>query len=351
MLGRSLRITGHTARACSSRRGLASAAAGVDFRLSNDQKALQQLARTFAREEVMPKSAHHDKTGEYPQELFRKAWELGLVNAHIPEAYGGGGLGNLEGIVLAEELSYADAGVMTAIEINTVAALPVILAGSEAQKREYLGRLTAAPTQAAYAVTEPGTGSDVAAIKTRAEKKGDEWIVNGAKMWITNGGVANWYFLLARTGAPGTPAGSAFTAFIVDRNTPGLTVGVKEDMLGQRASDTRGITFEDVRVPAANVLGREGDGFKLAMRVFDYTRPPVAAGAVGIARRATDEAIAYALQRRSMGVPIAQHQAVAFKIADMATGVEAARLLTYKVSGGRGRPDSAGWCDQARKVL
>ena len=149
---------------------------------------------------------------------------------------------------------------------------------------------------------------------------------------ITNGGVANWYFVLARTGAPGDAAGSAFTAFVVDRDTPGITVGKKENNMGQRCSDTRGITFEDVRVPAANMLGAPGKGFKIAMGAFDFTRPPVASGAVGLARRATDEAVRYALERRTMGKPIAQHQAVAFMIADMAAGIEAARLLTYKAA-------------------
>jgi acyl-CoA dehydrogenase len=192
--------------------------------------------------------------------------------------------------------------------------------------------MTEAPIQAAYCVTEPGAGSDVAGLKTRAVKKGDEYVINGSKMWITNGGRANWYFLLARTGGPDDPASAAFTAFIVDRDSPGITVGRKEVNLGQRCSDTRGITFEDVRVPAANVLGAPGKGFAVAMKTFDATRPPVAAGAVGLARRALDEAVAYSLTRKTFGKPIAEHQAVAFKLADLAAGVEAARLLTWKAA-------------------
>jgi len=216
------------------------------------------------------------------------------------------------------------------MEGNGLAEAPVIIAGNEEQKKKYLGRMTEAPLQAAYCVTEPNAGSDVAGIKTRAVKKGDEYIINGAKMWITNGGRANWYFLLARTGAPDESAGTAFTAFIVERETPGITVGKKEINMGQRCSDTRGITFEEVRVPAKNVLGAPGKGFQVAMKAFDQTRPPVAAGAVGLARRALDEALNYSQQRKTMGKPIAQHQAVAFMLADMATGIEASRLLTWK---------------------
>jgi acyl-CoA dehydrogenase len=222
---------------------------------------------------------------------------------------------------------------MTAIEANGLAAAPVILAGNDAQKKEYLGRLTAEPIAASYAVTEPGAGSDVAGLKTRAKKVGDEWVINGSKMWITNAGYANWFFVLAKTAEdPAAGPGSAFTAFVVDADTKGITLGPKEINMGQRCSDTRGVTFDDVRVPAANVLGAVGKGFKVAMGAFDQTRPPVAAGAVGLARRALDEALKYALERKTMGKPIAQHQAVAFMLADMAAGVEAARLLTYKAA-------------------
>lgn len=182
---------------------------------------------------------------------------------------------------------------------------------------------------AAYCVTEPGAGSDVAGIKTKAVKKGDEYVINGQKMWITNGGVANWYFLLARTD-PDAPPGKGFTGFIVDRDSPGVTVGRKEWNMGQRASDTRGITFEDVVVPKENVLGSEGVGFKIAMGAFDKTRPPVAASAVGLARRAMEEALRYSLERKTMGKFIAQHQAVNFMLADMAIGIETSRLAVQR---------------------
>lgn len=208
--------------------------------------------------------------------------------------------------------------------------MPVIMAGNKEQHKKYLGRLQEEPLVAAYAVTEPGAGSDVSGIKTKAERKGDEYILNGQKMWITNGGMANWYFVLARTNPdPKAPSSKAFTGFIVERDTPGITPGRKEKNMGQRCSDTRGITFEDVRVPKENVLIGEGAGFKIAMGTFDKTRPPVAAGAVGLAQRCLDEAVKYSMQRKTFGVPIATHQGVSFMLADMAIGVETARLAYY----------------------
>ena len=287
------------------------------------------MARKFVAEEVIPIAAEFDQSMEYPSEIFGKAWELGLCNPHIPEAYGGMGLSTLDGVVIAEELAYGCTGMMTAMEANNLASAPVYIGGNDEQKKEYLGRLTSEPLQAAYAVTEPGAGSDVAGAKTTARKVGDDYVINGSKMWITNSGFANWFFVLAKTD-PSKGAGGAFTGFIVDADTPGINVGRKEINMGQRCSDTRGVTFEDVVVPAKNVIGTEGMGFKLAMGAFDYTRPPVAIGAVGLARRAMDEAWAYALERNTMGVPIMQHQAVSFMLADMAMGIEASRLLVYK---------------------
>ncbi|XP_054250096.1 medium-chain specific acyl-CoA dehydrogenase, mitochondrial isoform X2 [Indicator indicator] len=205
--------------------------------------------------------------------------------------------------------------------------MPVIIAGNQQQQQKYLGRMTEEPLMCAYCVTEPGAGSDVAGIQTRAEKKGDEYIINGQKMWITNGGKANWYFLLARTHPdPKAPASKAFTGFIVEANSPGIQVGRKELNMGQRCSDTRSIVFEDVRVPHENVLRAEGAGFKIAMGAFDKTRPPVAAGAVGLARRALDEATKYALERKTFGKLLVEHQAVSFLLAEMAMKVELARL-------------------------
>ncbi|KXJ08799.1 medium-chain specific acyl-CoA dehydrogenase, mitochondrial [Exaiptasia diaphana] len=304
---------------------------GLSFEMSDELKALQDMSRKFAREEIMPVAAEHDKTGEYPWEIIKKAHALGLVNGHIPESCGGPGLGILDACVITEELAYACTGIQTAIEANSLAEMPVILAGSPEQQKKYLGRMMEEALMAAYCVTEPGAGSDVAGIKTRAEKKGDEYVINGQKMWITNGGVANWYFVLAKTD-PTAKAGQAFTGFIVDADSPGITRGRKEWNMGQRASDTRGITFEDVVVPKENVLGAEGLGFKIAMGAFDKTRPPVAAGAVGLAQRALDEATKYAMERKTMGKPIFMHQAVSFILADMAVGVETSRLAMHRAA-------------------
>lgn len=304
---------------------------GYSFELNETQKEFQDMARKFSREEIIPVAAEYDRTGKYPWDIVKKAWSLGLMNTHVPAHCGGLDMGVFDGCLVAEELAYGCSGIMTAIEASGLGQSPVILAGNKEQQKKYLGRLLEEPLVAAYCVTEPGAGSDVNGVKTRAEKKGDEWIVNGQKMWITNGGVANWYFLLARTNPdPKAPASKAFTGFIVERETPGITPGRKEINMGQRASDTRGITFEDVRIPKENVLIGEGAGFKIAMGAFDRTRPPVASGATGLAQRCLDEATKYALERKTFGVPIAHHQAVAFILADMAINVETARLAWMK---------------------
>lgn len=306
-------------------------AGGLNFILSEEQQQIQNLAREFAKNEIIPVAAQYDRSGEYPYDIIKKAWEIGLMNHHIPIKDGGHGLGVLDGCIIAEELSFGCSGISTAIEANNLAQAPLIIAANDAQRKKYLGRMLEEPLMSAYCVTEPGAGSDVAGIQTKATKKGDKWIINGQKMWITNGGVANWYFLLARSD-PSVSAAKGFTAFIIDADSPGITKGRKEVNMGQRASNTVGITFEDVEVPEENVLGRPGDGFKIAMGAFDRTRPPVAAGAIGVARRAMEEASAYSLQRKTMGKLIAEHQAVAFMLADMATGIEAARLLTYRAA-------------------
>ncbi|MBK9966801.1 MAG: acyl-CoA dehydrogenase family protein [Holophagales bacterium] len=297
----------------------------MDFSLTEEQQALQELARKFAREEMAPKAAHHDETGEFPREIAKKAWELGLMNTHIPPEYGGMGLGTLDGCIITEELAWGCTGIATAMEANALASAPVIVAGNDEQKKEFLGRLTSEPLFAAYAVTEPGAGSDVAGIRTKARKVGDDYVIDGSKAWITNGGVANWYFVLAYTDQEKKHKG--MSGFIVPADTPGITVGKKEWNLGQRASDTRGLTFEEVKVPAKYLLGKEGDGFRIAMSAFDHTRPPVASGAVGLAQRAMDEAIKYSRERKTFGMPIAAYQAISFMIADMAMQIEAGRHL------------------------
>lgn len=302
----------------------------IHLDLSPEQLALIELAKQFGEKEMRPRIEHHDHTGEFPREVINKAWEVGLMNTHIPQEYGGMGLGVLDGCLIAEELSAVCSGMYTALEANSLAQAPVLVAGSDAQKKKYLAPMTEKPMLAAYCVTEPVAGSDVAGIKTQAKKVGNDYVINGSKMWITNGSVADWYFVLAHTDTSKGIAG--MTGFVVDAKSPGIEVGKKEMNMGQRCSDTRGISFTDVKVPAENRLGDEGHGFKIAMAAFDHTRPPVAAGAVGVARAAMEHAIRYSQERKTFGVPIYKHQAISFMISDMAMNVEAARMLVWKAA-------------------
>jgi len=304
---------------------------GYNFKPTEEQQQYLDMAEQFTKNEIIPTAAQYDASGEYPWEILKKAHAAGLMNLHIPQEYGGMGLGTLDGCLITEKMAYGCTGIMTAIEANGLGSMPIMIAGNEEQKKKYLGMLIDEPVMCAYGVTEPGAGSDVSGVKTRAEKKGDEWVINGQKMWITNGGVASFYFVLARTNPdPKCPSSKAFTGFIVDADTPGVSPGRKEKNMGQKCSDTRGITFEDVVVKKENVLIGEGAGFKVAMGAFDKTRPPVAAGACGLAQRAMDEATKYATERKAFGVPIINHQAVSFMLADMAIGIEATRLAYIK---------------------
>jgi acyl-CoA dehydrogenase len=300
----------------------------IGFGLSEEQQQIRDLARDFAKNEVAPKARHHDETGEYPMEICKKAWELGLMNTHIPEEYGGPGLGVLEGCLVAEEIAWGCTGIGTAMEANTLAEAPIIVAGNDEQKKKWLTPMTEEFRLAAYCVTEPGAGSDVQSIQTSAKRHGDEYVLNGSKMWITNGGVANWYFVLAYTDASQGHRG--MSAFLVPRDTEGVSVGKKEKNMGQRCSDTRAVTFQDVKVPAASRLGDEGQGWLAAMAAFDHSRPIVASAAVGLARSACEHAVSYARERETFGRPIAKHQSIGFMIADMACAIEAARLLVWQ---------------------
>ncbi|EIE75495.1 hypothetical protein G6F46_004455 [Rhizopus delemar] len=324
---------------------------GISFSLTEEQKSIQEMARKFTKDEIIPVAAEHDQTGKYPWEIIKKAWELGLVNTHVESKYGGMELGVLDSALISEELAYGCSGIQTAIEANNLAEAPLVVAGNDFQKKKYLGRMTEEPLVASYGVTEPGAGSDVAGLRTQAVKKSDgSWVLNGQKMWITNAGHANWFFVLARTNS-NAGAGNAFTGFIVDADTPGITLGRKEINMGQRASDTRGVTFEDVVVPAENVLGSEGEGFKIAMKAFDITRPLVAAGAVGLARRAMEESVRYSLERKTMGKPIFNHQAVAFMLADMIMGIESSRLMVYRSAWMRDQGQRNTWYASMAKAM
>ena len=303
----------------------------VDFTLSEEQLMLQELAREFAAENVRPMAEHWDATSEFPMEAIEAAHDLGLMNLHVPEEYGGMGMGTMDEVVVQEEFAWGDPGFATAAYSNGLTAAPIITGGTEEQKAKYLGRLTEAPRIAAYAVTEPGAGSDVASIQSTAVKDGDDYILNGSKMWITGAGKADWFFVLAYTDKAAGYKG--MSAFIVDADSDGLSLGKKETNMGQRASDTRSINFEDVRVPAANLVGGvEGKGWFNAMTAFDLSRPNIAAHATGISRAAFEHALQYADERETFGKKLHQHQAIQFMLADMKTKIEASRALTWKTA-------------------
>ena len=299
----------------------------VDFNLTDEQKDIRDLAHDFAEKEIRRVAWDLDKDSTFPHEIVQKAWEVGLMNSHIPEEYGGPGLDYLTGCLIEEELGWGCSGVGTTLMCNGLATAPVALGGSDAVKKEYLGMLTEEPKLASFCLTEPDAGSDVSAMRTTAVKKGDKYVINGTKCFITNGSHANWYTVYAKTDKEAGHRG--ISAFVVPRDA-GVVVDKKEDKLGQRASDTAMISFNAVEVPAGNLLGEENKGFKLAMMTLDRTRPGVSAMAVGIGQAAFEYARDYAKERVQFGVPIAMHQAIQFMIADMATKVEAARLLTWK---------------------
>ncbi len=301
----------------------------VDFTLTDEQKSLREMAHDFAANEIRPVAWEYDRDGTWPQEILQKAWELGLMNNHIPEQYGGPGLDYFSGALIEEELSWGCSGIQTSIGCNGLATAPILLGGSEETKKKYLGMLTEEMRLASFCLTEPDAGSDVSGMKTTAVKQGDKYVINGSKCFITNGGHADYYTVYAKTDKEAGHRG--ISAFVVERDW-GVIVDKKEDKLGQRASNTATITFNDVEVPAENLLGEENHGFKLAMMTLDRTRPGVAAMATGIARAALELATDYSKERVQFGVPIAMHQAIQFIIADMATEVEAARLLTWKAA-------------------
>ena len=299
----------------------------IDFTLTDEQRNLREMAHDFAAKEIRPVAWEYDRDGTWPEDVIQKAWEVGLMNSHIPEEYGGAGAGYLDGCLIEEELSWGCSGIQTTLGCNGLASTPVLIGGSEEVKKEYLGRLVEAPLLASFCLTEPDAGSDVSGMRTTATRHGDKYVINGSKCFITNGGHANWYSVFAKTDRDAGHRG--ISAFLVPRDA-GVVVDKKEDKLGQRASNTATISFDDVEILAANLLAEENHGFKLAMMTLDRTRPGVAAMATGIARAAFEFAVEYAKERVQFGVPIAMHQAVQFMIADMATDIEASRLLTWK---------------------
>ncbi len=302
----------------------------LDFEPTEEQKALVENVRSFVKDRIIPVAADCDEHEKFPMDAFKAAFELGLSAPVIPEQYGGAGLGEIDNVLLVEELAYGCTGIQTSITANTLCATPLLIAGSEEQKKKYLGMLTSEPCFGAYAITEPGAGSDAAGIQTTAKKVGDDWVLNGQKVFITNASFARWYVVFATVDP--TLRHKGIMAFVVEREWDGVSIGKKEKKLGQRASDTATVILEDVKVPKANVIAAEGDGFKVAMQTFDRTRPDIGAGACGLIRRALDECVAYAQERKTFGTPIANHQMVQAMIANMAMKYEATRLLVHKAA-------------------
>jgi acyl-CoA dehydrogenase len=300
----------------------------MNFELDDDLLALQQTARRFADEEIIPIAASYDVSGEFPREIMRQAWELGLSHTFIPEEYGGVGLSILGSCVAVEEVSRGCSGITTSMISNDLGLTPILVGGSNDQKSEWLAPCAEEFKIFAFCLSEPGAGSDVAGLQLHAEKDGNDYVLNGTKAWITNGGVADLYTVFATLDRSTRHAG--ICAFVLARDTPGLTPGKKEDKMGQRASDTCVIHFDNVRIPASQRLGAEGQGFKIAMATLDRTRPLIGALATGIARRALEESLAYAAERKAFGQPIGEFQAVQFMLADMAKDIEAGRLLTLQ---------------------
>jgi acyl-CoA dehydrogenase len=305
-------------------------AAGPSFALTEEQKGLRDLARDFAEKEIRPKAAEYDEHSTHPVEIIQKAHDVGLMNPHVPEEYGGAGLSSFDGMLIGEELSWGCAGIAVSIVANALGSGPVMVAGTDDQKRNWLVPLIESPILCSFGLTEPNAGSDVSGIQTTAVREGDEYVINGSKMFITNAGHAAWIVVFASTDK--SQGHKGLSAFVVPTDLEGVTVEKHLDKMGQRATDTSAIAFQDVRVPADNLLGEEGEGFKIAMRTLDHTRPGTAAGAVGVARAAYEHAVEYSRTRVQFGQPIAMNQGVNFLIADMAAEIEAARLLTWQAA-------------------
>jgi acyl-CoA dehydrogenase len=303
---------------------------GICFALNDEQRALRELARDFANREIRPVAADYDERSQHPADVIAKAHEVGLMNPHVPEEYGGPGLSAFEQILIGEELAWGCSGIATSIVANILGSLPVLLAGSDEQKREWLAPLLEEPLLCSFALTEPAAGSDVSAIQTTAELRSGNYVLNGSKMFITNAGQAAWFVVFASTDRESGHRG--LSAFIVPAGADGVVVEEHLEKLGQRATDTSALALHEVRVPAANRLGEEGEGFKIAMRTLDLTRPGTAAGAVGVARAAFEHAVEYSKSRVQFGQPIAINQGVNFLVADMAAEIEAARLLTWQAA-------------------
>ena len=302
----------------------------MDFSLTPDQIEIRDLAMKFARNEMMPKAQEFDEKATMPMEILTKAWELGLINTCIPTEYGGNGFTAIDSMIITEALAYGCMGMNTAIMANDLALLPIVIGGNDEQKKRFLTPFTQSYKIAAFCLTEPGNGSDAGGLKTIIKEDGDDVIINGSKMWITNAGYADLYVLYGTTDPALKHKG--ITAVVIEKGTPGIEIGKKEDKMGHHYSNTHTITFNNVRIPKKNILGGLNQGWKIAMKTLDHSRPMVASSAVGGAQCAYDHAVKYAKERVQFNVPISQHQAIQFMIADMAMKIEASRLLVHKAA-------------------
>jgi acyl-CoA dehydrogenase len=298
---------------------------------TEEQKMMQKMVRDFAQKEIAPAIEHMEETEEFPRHLIKKMAELGLMGIPIPEEYGGAGMDFTSYIIAINELSKVSATIGVILSVHTsVGTNPILYFGNEEQKKKYIPKLASGEYLGAFGLTEPSSGSDAASLKTRAVKKGDHYILNGSKIFITNAGEADVYIVFASTEPDKGSYG--ISAFIVDKDTPGFSVGKKEKKMGLNGSNTCEIVFEDARIPAENLLGNEGEGFKIAMSNLDVGRIGIAAQSLGIAEAALEYATNYAKERKQFGKPIGANQGLGFKLADMATEVEAAKLLTYRAA-------------------
>ncbi len=302
----------------------------MDYFLTEEQRQIQALARRIMEDKILPVRAELDEKEEFPWSVMKACADTGLFGVSIPEAYGGMGGGSFENCIVVEELSRGCLGCSVSYAASLLGAYPILLGGSEEQKKKYLSEIASGRKLAAFGLTEANAGSDAQGIRTTARKVGDEYILNGTKQWITNGGEAEIYSVIAMTDK--SKGGRGATAFILEKGMEGFTFGKKEKKLGIRASATRELVFQDCKVPKENVIGREGMGFILAMRTFDRTRPGIGAQAVGVAQAALDEAVNYAKEREQFDRKIISFQAVQHMLADMAIQTEAARAIVYAVS-------------------
>lgn len=298
--------------------------------MSEEQKIMQKLAATFTEKEIIPVAGEFDEKEEIPWAVVEKAFNTGLMNLKVPLEYGGQGLDHVTSAVITEEISYGCLGINGTFGANELALTPLLIAGTAEQKRKILPEFCSAPQLAAFVLTEPEAGSDVSAVRTTAVLRGDEYIINGKKCFITNGGVASLYIVFASVNQG--KGGKKLSAFIVSGDTPGLSGGKKESKMGDRASHIAEVILEEVKVPRDNLLGKEGDGFKIAMQTLDETRPGIGAAAVGVARRALNEALQHCRIRHQFGRPLIANQGLQFMIADMAMQVAAARLLVWQAA-------------------